>query len=132
MVIEWQKNKSGKVVVFYSSGDIYNALDEQTGKYLAAKVEVADSKYPQLHLEYKVYKQMAKYNGFPRVYWQGEHDLISNGQVIRSNVMIMDILGDSLEKLNQNRSLILSFNKREPCLKQYILKQYILKSSFLC
>jgi hypothetical protein len=53
-----------------------------------------------------VYKQMAKYNGFPRVYWQGEHDLISNGQKIRSNVMIMDILGDSLEKLNQNRNFI--------------------------
>merc|ERR1712048_335227 len=84
---------------FGSFGDIYSAYDEMTGKLFAAKVEVANTKYPQLHLEYKVYKRMTKYNGFPRVYWQGSHEVINAGKPIKSNVMILDLLGKSIEAL---------------------------------
>lgn len=84
---------------FGSFGDIYSTVDEQTGNFLAAKVEVANTRYPQLHLEFKVYKSMANYNGFPRVYWRGEASLNVGGKLQKCNVLIMDRLGDSLESL---------------------------------
>jgi len=84
-----------------SFGDIYKTVDVQTGESFAAKIEDSSCKYPQLHLEYKVYKSMAKYNGFPRVHWRGEPSLIlgSTNTSKSYNVMIMDLLGPSLEKL---------------------------------
>jgi len=84
-----------------SFGDIYKTVDIQTGESFAAKIEDSSCKYPQLHLEYKVYRSMAKYNGFPRVYWRGKPTLIlgSNNTPKSYNVMIMDLLGPSLEKL---------------------------------
>jgi len=83
-----------------SFGDIYNVYDKVTSKYLAAKVENPSSKFPQLRLEYKVYKSMATYNGFPRVYWIGSAILaVNNGKPQKMDVLIMDKLGPSLEEL---------------------------------
>jgi len=91
-----------KRVGFGSFGDIYVAFDEQSGKDFAAKIEDANCRYPQLKLEYNVYKKLARYNGFPSVYWFGQADVRKQHGHQRCNCMIMDKLGDSLERLHQN------------------------------
>lgn len=84
-------------------GDIYLATDELTGKHFAAKVERINSKFPQLQQEYKIYKKMKKFNGFPRVYWYGECSIITKitHKIQSCYVMIMDKLGESLEFIYQ-------------------------------
>jgi casein kinase 1 epsilon len=55
------------------------------------KLESVRSKHPQLHYESKVYMQMQGGNGIPHMKWYGvagEH-----------NVMVIDLLGPSLEDL---------------------------------
>lgn len=55
------------------------------------KLEHVKSKHPQLLYEYKLYKILQGGTGIPQVYWFGvEGDF---------NVLVMDILGPSLEDL---------------------------------
>ena len=50
-----------------------------------------DTKYPQLIDEYRVYKSIKAATGFPKVKWCG--------QTNNCHVMVMELLGDSLETL---------------------------------
>ncbi|ETO28528.1 hypothetical protein RFI_08596, partial [Reticulomyxa filosa] len=62
-----------------------------TGEEVAIKLESVKTKHPQLAYEYKVYRILAGGVGIPNVRWFGrEGDF---------NVMVMDILGPSLEDL---------------------------------
>jgi serine/threonine protein kinase len=88
-----------KRIGFGSFGDIYVAADKQNGKTYAAKIEKANTKYPQLKFENKVYRAMYTYNGFPRAHWMGDSLLTLNSKTEKHNVLIMDRLGDSLESL---------------------------------
>lgn len=74
-----------------SFGEIYLGIDIRNNEKVAIKVESKDTKYPQLLDEYKVYRSLSKAPGVPQVYWCG-----SAGNC---NVMVMELLGESLESL---------------------------------
>jgi casein kinase 1 len=69
-------------------------IDIRTNERIAIKVENRSTKYPQLLDEYAVYRAVAKGIGVPSAIWCG-----SNTNV---HIMVMDLLGDSLETLYNN------------------------------
>lgn len=74
-----------------SFGCIYLGKDLKTQEKVAVKVESAHAALPQLSYEFKVCRLFEKSTGFPRVYWCGKE----SGR----NVMVMELLGSSLEEL---------------------------------
>ncbi|KAM7296766.1 casein kinase I [Ixodes scapularis] len=62
-----------------------------TGEEVAIKLECIKTKHPQLHIESKFYKMMQGGVGIPLIKWCG-----SEGDY---NVMVMELLGPSLEDL---------------------------------
>lgn len=76
-----------------SFGEIFLGTDigSPSREDVAIKVEAMSTKYPQLLYEYRVYIAMKGAPGLPNVRWCG-----SAGKY---NVMVMDLLGDSLETL---------------------------------
>jgi len=74
-----------------SFGDIYFAVNTQTGEELAVKLESTKSKHPQLMYEAKLLKHIQGVPGIANVHFcdvEGDY-----------NVMVMDLLGPSLEDL---------------------------------
>ncbi|KAF4677907.1 Casein kinase I isoform delta [Perkinsus chesapeaki] len=74
-----------------SFGEIFLAVNVQTGEEVAAKLESAKSKHPQLLYEAKLLKHLQGGPGIANVHYcdvEGEY-----------NVLIMDVLGPSLEDL---------------------------------
>mmetsp|Transcript_28525 Transcript_28525/g.51616 ORF Transcript_28525/g.51616 Transcript_28525/m.51616 type:complete len:437 (+) Transcript_28525:58-1368(+) len=74
-----------------SFGEIYFAVNSQTGKELAVKLERTDSRHPMLLYEAKLLKHLEGAPGIATVYYtnvEGDH-----------NAMVMDLLGPSLEEL---------------------------------
>eukprot|EP01105_Mastigella_eilhardi_P026644 TRINITY_DN779_c0_g2_i5.p1 TRINITY_DN779_c0_g2~~TRINITY_DN779_c0_g2_i5.p1 ORF type:complete len:441 (+),score=119.70 TRINITY_DN779_c0_g2_i5:59-1324(+) len=81
----------GKKIGSGAFGDIYQCVDIGTGQQYGVKLEPIKSKHPQLFYEYKVYKLLQGGLGIPQVVWFGvEGDF---------NVMVMELLGPSLEDL---------------------------------
>jgi len=81
----------GRKIGSGSFGDIYIGTNVQTGEEVAIKLESIKSKHPQLLYESKLYKILAGGVGVPNVHWYGvEGDY---------NVMVIDLLGPSLEDL---------------------------------
>ncbi|KHJ99015.1 hypothetical protein OESDEN_01005 [Oesophagostomum dentatum] len=81
----------GRKIGSGSFGDIYLGLNVQTNEEVAVKLECVKSKHPQLHIEGRLYRVMAGGVGIPDVKWcglEGEY-----------NVMVMELLGPSLEDL---------------------------------
>ena len=72
-------------------GDIYLAEDIKKNTEVAVKLEPVKTKFPQLLYETKLYKLFAGGNGIPKIYWYG-----TEGDY---NVMVMELLGPSLEDL---------------------------------
>ena len=72
-----------------SFGDIYLCIDSATGDERAAKFESVKSKHPQLMYEAKLLKHLQGAPGIANVY-----HCASEGEY---NVMVMDLLGPSLE-----------------------------------
>eukprot|EP00927_Polykrikos_kofoidii_P071642 TRINITY_DN6789_c0_g1_i2.p1 TRINITY_DN6789_c0_g1~~TRINITY_DN6789_c0_g1_i2.p1 ORF type:complete len:379 (-),score=57.59 TRINITY_DN6789_c0_g1_i2:93-1229(-) len=74
-----------------SFGEIYFAVNTQTGAELACKLESASTKHPQLLYEAKLLKHLHGVPGIANVHYcdcEGDY-----------NVMVMDLLGPSLEDL---------------------------------
>jgi serine/threonine protein kinase len=85
------KYRLGRKIGSGSFGDIYLGTDISTGDDVAIKLETTKSRHPQLAYEYKVYRILQGGTGIPHVRWFGrEGDF---------NVMVMDVLGPSLENL---------------------------------
>jgi len=85
------KFRLGRKIGSGSFGDIYIGTNVQTGNEFAIKLESNKSKHPQLLYEAKLYKVLAGGCGVPNVHWYGvEGDY---------NVMVLDLLGPSLEDL---------------------------------
>eukprot|EP00450_Noctiluca_scintillans_P039417 CAMPEP_0194479890 /NCGR_PEP_ID=MMETSP0253-20130528/2877_1 /TAXON_ID=2966 /ORGANISM="Noctiluca scintillans" /LENGTH=305 /DNA_ID=CAMNT_0039319193 /DNA_START=21 /DNA_END=938 /DNA_ORIENTATION=+ len=85
------KFRLGRKIGSGSFGDIYIGTNIQTGDEVAIKLESTKSAHPQLLYESKLYKILAGAVGIPNVHWYGvEGDY---------NVMVIDILGPSLEDL---------------------------------
>eukprot|EP00445_Apocalathium_hangoei_P095146 CAMPEP_0204251182 /NCGR_PEP_ID=MMETSP0361-20130328/100541_1 /ASSEMBLY_ACC=CAM_ASM_000343 /TAXON_ID=268821 /ORGANISM="Scrippsiella Hangoei, Strain SHTV-5" /LENGTH=373 /DNA_ID=CAMNT_0051224457 /DNA_START=43 /DNA_END=1164 /DNA_ORIENTATION=+ len=85
------KFRLGRKIGSGSFGDIYIGTDVQTGEEVAIKLESIKSRHPQLLYESKLYKILAGGVGIPNIHWYGvEGDY---------NVMVIDLLGPSLEDL---------------------------------
>ncbi|GFR05701.1 casein kinase I isoform alpha [Trichonephila clavipes] len=74
-----------------SFGDIYLGINITSGEEVAVKLESTKARHPQLLYESKLYKILQGGVGIPHVRWYGqERDY---------NVLVMDLLGPSLEDL---------------------------------
>ena len=73
-----------------SFGKIYAGVNKTTGEEIAIKLEPINTKQPQLIYEYKIYKYLKNGFGIPKVY-ECSRDK-------KYTILIMDLLGDSLEK----------------------------------
>ncbi|KAK7336883.1 hypothetical protein VNO77_17434 [Canavalia gladiata] len=95
------KFKLGRKIGSGSFGELYIAVNVQTGEEVAVKLEPVKTKHPQLHYESKLYMLLQGGTGIPHLKWFGvEGDY---------NVMAIDLLGPSLEDLFNycNRKLTL-------------------------
>ncbi|XP_058737954.1 casein kinase 1-like protein 10 [Vicia villosa] len=95
------KFKLGRKIGSGSFGELYIAVNVQTGEEVAVKLEPVKTKHPQLHYESKLYMLLQGGTGVPHLKWFGvEGDY---------NVMAIDLLGPSLEDLFNycNRKLTL-------------------------
>lgn len=81
----------GRKIGSGSFGDIYLGTNINSGEEVAIKLESMKTRHPQLAYEYKVYRILAGGVGIPNVHWFGKEG--------DYNVMVMDILGPSLEDL---------------------------------
>ena len=79
-----------------SFGSIYTGTNKETGEEVAIKIEKQGDEISQLKIEYKAYKLLEGGYGIPKIY-----NFIENKF---NNVLIMEMLGPSLEKLfNKNK-----------------------------
>ncbi|CAJ2628145.1 unnamed protein product [Trifolium pratense] len=85
------KFKLGRKIGGGSFGELYLAVNVQTGEEVAIKLEPVKTKHPQLHYESKLYLLLQGGTGIPHLKWFGvEGDY---------NCMAIDLLGPSLEDL---------------------------------
>jgi len=85
------KYRLGRKIGSGSFGDIYLGTNITNNEEVAIKLESVKSKHPQLFYEAKLYKILAGGVGIPYVRWYGVEG--------EYNVMVMDLLGPSLEDL---------------------------------
>ena len=69
----------------------YSGTNKTTGEEVAIKLEPAQTDQPQLIYEYKIYKLLQGGYGFPKVYEYSNES--------KYNVLIMDLLGSSIESI---------------------------------
>jgi serine/threonine protein kinase len=74
-----------------SFGEIYSGEQIQTSVHVAVKLESVRSKAPLLADEAKIYQILQGGAGIPRIFWNGCEGL--------HNIMVIDLLGKSLEDL---------------------------------
>jgi len=74
-----------------SFGDIYLGINIQSGEEVAVKLESHKARHPQLLYESKLYKILQGGVGIPHIRWYGQEK--------DYNVLVMDLLGPSLEDL---------------------------------
>ena len=87
------KYRLGRKIGHGSFGDIYLGINIQTNEEVAVKLEKVRSSHPQLLYESRVIRTLQGGVGIPNIYWYGvEGDY---------NVMVMELLGPSLEDLLQ-------------------------------
>ncbi|XP_020587671.1 casein kinase I-like [Phalaenopsis equestris] len=85
------KFRLGRKIGSGSFGEIYLGTNVQTNEEVAIKLEIVKTKHPQLLYESKLYRILQGGTGIPNVRWFGvEGDY---------NVLVMDLLGPSLEDL---------------------------------
>lgn len=85
------KYKVSKKIGGGSFGDIYLAINIGTGEEVAVKVESTKARHPQLLYESRVYKMLQGGVGIPHIRWYGYER--------EYNILVMDLLGPSLEDL---------------------------------
>ncbi|KAK9715721.1 hypothetical protein RND81_06G185200 [Saponaria officinalis] len=85
------KYRLGRKIGSGSFGEIYLGTNIQTNEEVAIKLENVKTKHPQLLYESKLYRILQGGNGIPNVKWYGVEG--------EYNVLVMDLLGPSLEDL---------------------------------
>ena len=89
-----------------SFGEIYRGIDTTSGQEVAMKCEPIHARNQQLLGERTLYKLLEGGKGFPTILWYGND--------LENNIMVMDLLGPSLEDLFQQ------------CGKKFTLKTVLL------
>ena len=74
-----------------SFGEIYCAENIKTHRLAAVKLESTRAEIPQLSYESRIYTNLAGGTGIPRLHWYGTEGF--------QNIMVIDLLGKSLEDL---------------------------------
>ncbi|CAH1417807.1 unnamed protein product [Lactuca virosa] len=85
------KFKLGRKIGSGSFGELFLGVNIQTGEEVAVKLESVKTRHPQLHYESKIYRLLQGGTGVPNLKWfgvEGEY-----------NIMVIDLLGPSLEDL---------------------------------
>jgi casein kinase 1 len=85
------KYRVGSKIGNGSFGDIFIGTNSQTGEEVAIKLEEVRSSRPQLLFESKIYRQLQGGAGIPSIHWYGVEGIY--------NIMVLDLLGPSLEDL---------------------------------
>ncbi|XP_073292300.1 casein kinase 1-like protein 10 isoform X1 [Primulina huaijiensis] len=85
------KFKLGRKIGSGSFGELYLGVNIPNGEEVAVKLESVKTKHPQLHYESKIYMLLQGGNGVPNLKWFGVES--------EYNVMVIDLLGPSLEDL---------------------------------
>ncbi|XP_075500832.1 casein kinase 1-like protein 10 isoform X1 [Primulina tabacum] len=85
------KFKLGRKIGSGSFGELYLGVNIQTGEEVGIKLESVKTKHPQLHYESKIYTHLQGGTGIPNLKWFGVE--------AEYNVMVIDLLGPSLEDL---------------------------------
>ncbi|CAM0945190.1 unnamed protein product [Alopecurus aequalis] len=85
------KFKLGRKIGSGSFGELYLGVNIQSNEEVAIKLESVKSRHPQLHYESKLYMLLQGGTGIPHLKWFGV-----DGEY---NVMVIDLLGPSLEDL---------------------------------
>ncbi|KAL1539654.1 Casein kinase 1-like protein 11 [Salvia divinorum] len=86
-----EKFKLGRKIGCGSFGELFLGVNIQSGEEVAVKLEPVKTKHPQLHYESKIYMLLQGGTGIPNLKWfgvEGEY-----------NIMVIDLLGPSLEDL---------------------------------
>mmetsp|Transcript_6046 Transcript_6046/g.6950 ORF Transcript_6046/g.6950 Transcript_6046/m.6950 type:complete len:304 (+) Transcript_6046:455-1366(+) len=86
-----KKYRLGRKIGSGSFGDVYLGTDVISGEDVAIKLERIRSKHPQLLYESKLYRVLQGEVGMPNLRWFGIET--------HFNVLVMDLLGPSLEDL---------------------------------
>ena len=85
-----------------SFGKLYSGINNVTGEEIAIKLEPLNTAQPQLLYEYKIYNALKNGFGIPKIYDCSKDN--------KYTILIMELLGESLEKLfvkaNKKFSLI--------------------------
>ncbi|XP_043226665.1 casein kinase I-like isoform X12 [Amphibalanus amphitrite] len=81
----------GKKIGSGNFGELRLGKNIYNNEHVAIKLEPMKSKAPQLHLEYRFYRQLGTHDGVPKVYYFGPCG--------RYNALVMELLGPSLEDL---------------------------------
>ncbi|XP_062573704.1 casein kinase I-like isoform X11 [Saccostrea cucullata] len=81
----------GKKIGCGNFGELRLGKNLYNNEHVAVKCEPMKSRAPQLHLEYRFYKQLGQAEGVPNVYYFGPS--------AKNNALVMELLGPSLEDL---------------------------------
>jgi serine/threonine protein kinase len=105
------KFRLGKKIGAGSFGDVYLGYTI-AGEKVAIKFENQRTRFPQLRHEAKVYKCLQGGGaGFPRIKWFGQQD--------GYNILVMDILGPSLEDIFEKMGRYCTFTISAACVNSY-------------
>ena len=85
------KYRLGRKLGSGSFGVIHHAITVGTNEEVAIKLEPANTRHPQLQYESRLYRIFQGAIGIPAIHWYGVEG--------EFNVMVMDLLGSSLEDL---------------------------------